>query len=277
MNQYDDEEWIMPPSLSYHASLDSHHPIEHHTYPSQHISHPTSAVLEQPLTVLSSPSFSQDRERDLQDEESHSVPVLPSYQISHQTLSHIPPTPPPHTPSNPFKRPYQPDPTPASSPGHQNSQIPNPKRRKSTSKEAWTMTEDDNLLLKLKDEEGLPWKAIAQKFRDMNRGEFRVPTLQMRYKRLKEKMRVWDLEDVQLLKEAKDYLEKQKWELISQKMLELGCKKKIPASTCEKKWKEIAPQQPQAAQTSPIQCHDMKREQSHSSDEGFSLNDREGL
>ncbi|RPB07188.1 hypothetical protein P167DRAFT_555876 [Morchella conica CCBAS932] len=195
----------------------------------------------------------------------------------HQTLSHIPPTPPPHTPSNPFKRPYQPDPTPASSPGHQNSQIPNAKRRKSTSKEAWTMTEDDNLLLKLKDEEGLPWKAIAQKFRDMNRGEFRVPTLQMRYKRLKEKMRVWDLEDVQLLKEAKDYLEKQKWELISQKMLELGCKKKIPASTCEKKWKEIAPQQPQAAQTSPIQCHDMKREQSHSSDEGFLLNDREGL
>lgn len=58
------------------------------------------------------------------------------------------------------------------------------------------MTEDDNLLLKLKDEEGLPWKAIAQKFRDMNRGEFRVPTLQMRYKRLKEKMRIWDVEDV---------------------------------------------------------------------------------
>jgi len=58
------------------------------------------------------------------------------------------------------------------------------------------MTEDDNLLLQLKDEEGLPWKAIAGKFRDMGRGEFRVPTLQMRYKRLKEKMRVWDIEDV---------------------------------------------------------------------------------
>lgn len=24
-------------------------------------------------------------------------------------------------------------------------------------------------------------------------------------------------------------------------MLELGCKKKIPGSTCEKKWREIAP------------------------------------
>jgi hypothetical protein len=58
------------------------------------------------------------------------------------------------------------------------------------------MTEDDNLLLKLKDEEGLPWKIIATRFREMNRGEFRVPTLQMRYKRLKEKMRVWDPEDV---------------------------------------------------------------------------------
>lgn len=58
------------------------------------------------------------------------------------------------------------------------------------------MTEDDNLLLKLKDEEGLPWKAIAQRFRDLSRGEFRVPTLQMRYKRLKEKMRVWEVEDV---------------------------------------------------------------------------------
>ncbi|KAL0634748.1 hypothetical protein Q9L58_006344 [Maublancomyces gigas] len=209
--------------------------------------------------VLSSPSFSQDRE---QEEDAHSVPAIPSYQLSHSTLSHIPPTPPSHTSSNPFKRPYQLDPTPVSSPGHQNSQPPNAKRRKSTSKEAWTMTEDDNLLFKLKDEEGLPWKAIAQKFRDMNRGEFRVPTLQMRYKRLKEKMRVWDVEDIQLLKEAKDYLEKQKWELISQKMLELGSKKKIPASTCEKKWKEIAPQQPQNPQTPSLQGQEIKRDHS---------------
>lgn len=70
------------------------------------------------------------------------------------------------------------------------------KRRKSTSKEAWTMSEDDTLLLRLKDDEGLPWKVIATRFRESNRGEFRVPTLQMRYKRLKEKMRVWDPEDV---------------------------------------------------------------------------------
>lgn len=58
------------------------------------------------------------------------------------------------------------------------------------------MTEDDNLLLQLKDDQNHPWKTIAVKFREMGRGEFRVPTLQMRYKRLKEKMRVWDAEDV---------------------------------------------------------------------------------
>lgn len=87
---------------------------------------------------------------------------------------------------------------------------------------------------------------------------------------------------IQLLKEAKDYMEKQKWELISQKMVELGGKKKIPASTCEKKWKEIAPQQPQIPQTSPsLQTQEIKheikrdikqeikRELSHSSDEDY--------
>ncbi|KAI5842376.1 hypothetical protein BZA05DRAFT_344365 [Tricharina praecox] len=180
-----------------------------------------------------------------------------------------------------FKRPYQPEIiTPSSSPQPS-------KRRKSTSKEAWTMTEDDNLLLKLKDEEGLPWKAIAQRFRDLSRGEFRVPTLQMRYKRLKEKMRVWEVEDIQYLKEAKEHIEKQKWELISQRMLEIGCKKKIPGSTCEKKWKEICPQPintqmlpgsgPNSASTnSAVSCTsdgfpqpcDMKRELSQVSEEG---------
>lgn len=60
------------------------------------------------------------------------------------------------------------------------------------------MSEDDSLLLKLKDEEGLPWKLITARFKELHRGDFRVPTLQMRYKRLKEKMRVWDPEDVSL-------------------------------------------------------------------------------
>jgi hypothetical protein len=58
------------------------------------------------------------------------------------------------------------------------------------------MSPDDELLLQLKDEEGLPWKTIAIKFKEAGRGDFRVPTLQMRYKRLREKLRVWEPEDV---------------------------------------------------------------------------------
>jgi hypothetical protein len=74
-------------------------------------------------------------------------------------------------------------------------------------------------------------------------------------------------------------------------MLEIGCKKKIPGTTCEKKWKEICPQPintqmmgpgssgPNSASTnSAVSCTssndgfpqtcDMKRELSQVSEEG---------
>lgn len=181
-------------SLNYHAT--SHLDPPHPTYPSQQIhSSILSSDLQAPM--LESPSYSQDRESisdSVHDDESHPIPRLPSYHFSHS----IPPTPPQG--SNPFKRPFQPEMmTPVSSP--QSHGPPAPKRRKSSASrtEAWTMTEDDTLLLQLKDEDSLPWKVIASRFKDLNRGEFRVPTLQMRYKRLKEKMRVWDAEDVRRL------------------------------------------------------------------------------
>ena len=73
----------------------------------------------------------------------------------------------------------------------------------------------------------------------MDRGDFKVPTLQMRYKRLKEKMRVWEADDVGFLKEAKEAVTKEFWEMVSRKMVELGCKKKIPGVACERKWREL--------------------------------------
>jgi hypothetical protein len=73
---------------------------------------------------------------------------------------------------------------------------------------------------------------------------------------------------IQFLKDAKDSLEKQKWELISQKMLELGCKKKIPAATCEKKWKEMNPGPLSSnASTGAASPLDMKRELSQGEEE----------
>jgi hypothetical protein len=184
-----------------YGSLESHHPSQSHhhgshghrhhsshvvTYPSQHLN---SALAEHVAPMMESPSYSQDREslHSEHDDESvvhtpmGSIPPLPSYQLSMCPLPG----------QQGFKRPYQPDQiTPASSPQ------PSQKRRKSTSKELWTMSPDDELLLQLKDEEGLPWKTIAIKFKEAGRGDFRVPTLQMRYKRLREKLRVWEPEDV---------------------------------------------------------------------------------
>ncbi|KAF8419108.1 hypothetical protein EV426DRAFT_521334, partial [Tirmania nivea] len=136
---------------------------------------------------------------------------------------------------HPYKRSFQSESGPSVTP----HSPPLTKRRKSSPKQSTPLTDDDTLLLKLKDEENLPWKIIQKRFLDMSRGEFKVPTLQMRYKRLKEKMRVWEADDVGYLKEAKDAVTKEYWEMVSRKMLELGCKKKIPGVACERKWREL--------------------------------------
>jgi len=102
----------------------------------------------------------------------HSMPPMPTttYQLSSMCL------PPRQTTTTPTaktaaKRPYQ-----------------GSKRRKRTiNKGAGIMTEEDNLLLELKVQQKLPWKAIAQSFRELNGGQFRVPALQMRYTRLKKR------------------------------------------------------------------------------------------
>ena len=45
-----------------------------------------------------------------------------------------------------------------------------------------------------------------------------MAALQMRYKRLREKFRVWEEADVNALKLAHEYWEKYKWEIISAKV-----------------------------------------------------------
>lgn len=58
------------------------------------------------------------------------------------------------------------------------------------------LTDEEQLLLKLKQEERLPWKEIANRFEQTFNRTFQVPALQMRYKRLREKMRTWTEDDV---------------------------------------------------------------------------------
>ena len=58
------------------------------------------------------------------------------------------------------------------------------------------LNEEEQLLLKLKEEENLPWKDIAIRFQSDLGKSYQVPALQMRFKRLRERMRTWTDTDV---------------------------------------------------------------------------------
>jgi len=58
------------------------------------------------------------------------------------------------------------------------------------------LNEEEQLLLKLKEEENLPWKDIAVRFQTDLGKSYQVPALQMRFKRLRERMRTWTEIDV---------------------------------------------------------------------------------
>lgn len=58
------------------------------------------------------------------------------------------------------------------------------------------LNEEEQLLLKLKEEENLPWKDIAVRFQTDLGKSYQVPALQMRFKRLRERMRTWTETDV---------------------------------------------------------------------------------
>ncbi|KAF2720906.1 hypothetical protein K431DRAFT_85514 [Polychaeton citri CBS 116435] len=114
------------------------------------------------------------------------------------------------------------------------------KRRKRTSSVVSAdLSEDDRFLVRLKEEDGLPWKDIATRFQTEKGKTFQVAALQMRYKRLREKFRVWEDRDIQALKLAHEHWEKYKWEIIASKMGEYGIQERWPPRHCAKRWQEM--------------------------------------
>lgn len=135
------------------------------------------------------------------------------------------------------------------------------------------LSEDDRFLVQLKEDENIAWKDIAARFMNEKGKNFQVAALQMRYKRLREKFRIWEDQDVQALKLAHEYWEKYKWEIISakvccggvdhvrqldsrtihadlfvfflffllQQMLDFGVQERWPARHCARKWTELEP------------------------------------
>ena len=77
---------------------------------------------------------------------------------------------------------------------------------------------EDSLLLKWRDEEQLSWKMVAAKFQKELGRNYNVPALQMRLKRLRERLRAWVEVDVTALKLAHEYWEKNRWDIIADKV-----------------------------------------------------------
>ena len=95
------------------------------------------------------------------------------------------------------------------------------KRRKRSDSNTSTqldLSEEDKLLLQLKEEDSMPWKDIAARFQSDLGKTYQIPALQMRLKRLRERMRVWTETDVRALRMAHEYWAQNKFDIISQKV-----------------------------------------------------------
>ncbi|KAM3067547.1 hypothetical protein ACMFMF_009547 [Clarireedia jacksonii] len=76
--------------------------------------------------------------------------------------------------------------------------IPTRRKRKSPPRQlegellfSGEISHEEQVLIQLADQEALPWKEVAQRFNEMTGKNMKVPALQMRKKRLRERLRVW--------------------------------------------------------------------------------------
>lgn len=92
------------------------------------------------------------------------------------------------------------------------------KRKRTLSTATQSLSDDDRYLVHLKQEESLPWKDIAERFGEGSGKVYTAANLQMHYKRLRVKHRVWDDDDVRALRQAYEHWEKKKWDIIKAKV-----------------------------------------------------------
>ncbi|TVY75832.1 hypothetical protein LSUE1_G008562 [Lachnellula suecica] len=101
--------------------------------------------------------------------------------------------------------------------------------------------DEERLLLQLTEDMQLPWKEVARRFNERTGKVMKVPALQMRKKRLLERIRVWtDTEERALTMAWEDY-EKSRWDAISKGMLSHGCTDEWTKEAVQKKWNEMHP------------------------------------
>ena len=93
----------------------------------------------------------------------------------------------------------------------------------------------DDFLLQCKNN-GMPWKDIQAAFKNQFNQELAEGMLQMRYKRLTDKLRVWTAKEDEVLNNAVKITSTQFWKMVGQKMEEQGFP--ITGAVCEKRWKD---------------------------------------
>ncbi|KAA8575581.1 hypothetical protein EYC84_004718 [Monilinia fructicola] len=100
---------------------------------------------------------------------------------------------------------------------------------------------EEQILMELSQMDGVPWKEIAKQFNAATGKSMKVPALQMRKKRLCERLRVWtDCEERALTLAFEDY-EKAKWEEIAKGMLNHGVQEKWSKEAVQRKYNELFP------------------------------------
>ncbi|KAF8476772.1 hypothetical protein BDZ91DRAFT_787364 [Kalaharituber pfeilii] len=124
----------------------------------------------------------------------------------------------------------------------------------------------EKLLLDLRDKKKMAWKDCAGAVIKETGKEIKVPALQMRLKRCKERFVVWEQTDIERLQEAAQQVEnriqKKRLEWIAEEMMALGSAKKYSPASCDKKLKELAATAVALSRVSPPStqaCHNFRR------------------
>ncbi|QDS70495.1 hypothetical protein FKW77_010141 [Venturia effusa] len=99
---------------------------------------------------------------------------------------------------------------------------------------------EEEILLHQFREEGGSWKETADRLYKETGHQLKVAALQMRFKRLNERLRKWAEADVQALRSAVEWHQTKMFEIVCSKMTEFGATEKWNAKQCKKKWLELS-------------------------------------
>ncbi|CAD6445433.1 1d31a824-5929-44b4-9706-879e0a161818 [Sclerotinia trifoliorum] len=100
---------------------------------------------------------------------------------------------------------------------------------------------EEQVLMQLSDVDGLPWKEIAKEFNARTGKSMKVPALQMRKKRLCERLRIWTNCEERALTLAWEDYDRAKWEEIAKGMMRHGVQEKWSKEAVQRKFNEMFP------------------------------------